>query len=186
MERSKSARYFHQYGLHYIDIGVWRDELLDPSLNMGHIHEKIDFTASVYIVFDDKVLLHKHKIHQMWLPPGGHIELDEDPNQAAMREAKEETGLDIALMGEGKSYDSQYGARDLIPPRFLNRHYFDVGQTHEHIDLVYFARAFSTEARHEVEGGEIRWFSRVELEDREFKIVEDVRQHALAALTELR
>lgn len=27
---------------------------------MAHIHEKIDFTASIYIVKDGKVLLHKH------------------------------------------------------------------------------------------------------------------------------
>ena len=152
---------------------------------MGHIHEKVDFTTSIYIVFKNKVLLHMHKKLHIWLPPGGHIELDEDPNQAALREAKEETGLEIALVGEGKSYDSQYRARDLIPPRFLNRHYFDVGQTHEHVDLVYFARTFSADARHEVEGGKIRWFSRAELENREFDIVEDVRHHALVALAEL-
>ena len=51
---------------------------------MAHIHEKIDFTASVYIVRDNRVLLHMHKKLNMWLPPGGHIELDEDPNQAAI------------------------------------------------------------------------------------------------------
>ena len=49
---------------------------------MAHIHEKIDFTTSVFIVRDGKVLLHKHKKLGIWLQPGGHIELDEDPNQA--------------------------------------------------------------------------------------------------------
>ncbi len=60
---------------------------------MAHLHEKIDFTASVYIVREGKVLLHKHKKLGIWLPPGGHIEPEEDPNQAALREAKEESGL---------------------------------------------------------------------------------------------
>jgi len=152
---------------------------------MVHIHEKIDFTASVYIVFENKILLHMHKKLNMWLPPGGHIELDEDPNEAVVREAKEETGLDVVLVGEERKYTSSFGARDLIPPRFLNRHYFDSKKTHEHIDHVYFGRAFSADARHEVAGGEIRWFSKEELEENAFDILEDVRHHALIALQEL-
>lgn len=152
---------------------------------MGHVHEKIDFTASVYIVFDGQVLLHKHKIHNIWLPPGGHIELDEDPNEAVVREAKEETGLDVELIGEGRQYDSPFGSRDLIPPRFLSRHYFDTARTHEHVDLAYFARSKSADARHEIEGGEIRWFSKEELEKNEAGIVPDVQHHALTALEAL-
>ncbi len=68
---------------------------------MAHIHEKIDFTASVYIVFKNKVLLHKHKKLGIWLQPGGHIELDEDPNEAALREAKEEA---LAAFTEPQSW----------------------------------------------------------------------------------
>ena len=34
------------------------------------------------------------------LPLGGHIELHEDPEQAALREAKEESGLEVELLGE--------------------------------------------------------------------------------------
>ena len=152
---------------------------------MMHIHEKMDFTVSVYVVFKNKVLLHKHKVLHIWLPPGGHIELDEDPNEAAVREAKEETGLDVQLIGSGHIYDSPYKARELIPPKFLNRHYFDATHTHEHVDLSYFARSKSGVVRHEVEGGEIRWFTRGEIERNEQGIVQDVRAHSLAALTEL-
>jgi len=153
---------------------------------MAHIHEKIDFTVSVYVVHENKVLLHIHKVLGIWLPPGGHIELDEDPNEAAVREAKEETGLDIELIGEAHSYDSPYNARELIPPRFLNRHFFDESHTHEHVNLCYFARSKNgADARHEVEGGEVRWFTREEIERNEEGIVPDVRVHALAALAEL-
>lgn len=154
---------------------------------MAHIHEKIDFTVSVQIVHDNKVLLHMHKKLHIWLPPGGHIELDEDPNEAALREAKEETGLDVELIGEVRSYDSPYNARELILPRFLNRHFYDKTHSHEHVDLCYFARPISdpSQARHEIEGGEIRWFTKEELERNEENIVPDVRAHALAALKEL-
>jgi len=46
---------------------------------MAHIHEKIDFTASVFVVHKNKVLLRMHDKYKMWLSVGGHIELDEDP-----------------------------------------------------------------------------------------------------------
>src|SRR3989344_131555 len=123
---------------------------------MGHLNEIMDFTVCIYIVFENMLLLHKHKKLNIWLPPGGHIELGEDPNEAAIREAKEESGLDIELLGESRSYPgSPYGSRDLIAPRFLNRHFYDTSHAHEHINLAFFARAKSADARHEVEGGEI-------------------------------
>ena len=56
---------------------------------MAHIHEKIDFTVEVFVVYQDKVLLRKHDKYGMWLSVGGHIELDEDPNETALREVKE-------------------------------------------------------------------------------------------------
>lgn len=152
---------------------------------VAHIHEKIDFTASVYIVRENKVLLLKHKLLGIWLPPGGHIELDEDPNEAVVREAKEETGLDITLVGEKRSYNSPYKARELVPPRFLSRHFFDKTGTHEHVDMAYFAHADSGTVRPEIEGGEIRWFTREEIEHNDLNIVEDVCNHALTALKTL-
>ena len=38
------------------------------------------FTATGYVVIDNSILLHFHPKVKMWLPPGGHIELNEDPN----------------------------------------------------------------------------------------------------------
>src|SRR5437870_13414328 len=55
---------------------------------MAHIHEKIDFTVAIFVVHDGKVLLVHHRRLDKWLPLGGHIELDEDPENAALREAK--------------------------------------------------------------------------------------------------
>ncbi len=135
---------------------------------MAHIHEKIDFTASVFIVREGKVLLHWHQKSKKWLQPGGHIELDEDPNQAAIREAKEETGFDVELIGVPRL--EGVDESDLVAPRFLNRHHFN--ETHEHIDLTYFARVIGgTEMS---EGGtEMRWFSRKELEDNSVGIIQE-------------
>lgn len=153
---------------------------------MAHIHEKIDFTASAFIVFDGKVVLHRHKRLGIWLQPGGHVELDEDPTQTVVREAKEETGLEVDLVGEAPVFmDTKYKARELMVPRFMNRHFFDETHTHEHIDMVYFARAKSAALVPEEGGGEVRWFTKEELEDPALDLLPDVRRYALRALEEL-
>ncbi len=40
------------------------------------------------------VLLGDHRKSGLWLPPGGHVENDEDPRQAVIREAREELGIE--------------------------------------------------------------------------------------------
>ena len=80
---------------------------------MAHIHEKIDFTVAIFVVHDGKVLLIHHRRLDKWLPLGGHIELDEDPEIAALREAKEESGLDVELIGE-RPPTTEPGTRALI------------------------------------------------------------------------
>jgi 8-oxo-dGTP pyrophosphatase MutT (NUDIX family) len=113
-----------------------RDVLLAKNF-MAHIHEKIDFTVAIFVVHDGKILLIHHRKLGKWLPLGGHIELDEDPEQAALREAKEESGLDVELLGERPPTTSP-GTRALIAPRFLDIH--RINETHEHIGLIYWAR----------------------------------------------
>ncbi len=58
---------------------------------MPHIHELIDFTVAIFIVRERKVLLILHRKLNKWLPVGGHIELDEDPEIAALRGMTEMT-----------------------------------------------------------------------------------------------
>lgn len=152
---------------------------------MPHIHEKIDFDSDIFIVNKNKVLLRKHDKYKKWLAVGGHIELDEDPNQAAVREAKEEVGLDVVLVGDTKSFSAPEDGTDLIPPRFLNRHI--INETHEHISLVYFATTKDTEI---VQGDtevseEIRWFTKDELDDPQFGVGERIRYYAKTALDEV-
>lgn len=55
------------------------------------------FTVSIYIVHKEKVLLHHHKKYNRILPLGGHIEKNELPEETCIREAKEESGLNITL-----------------------------------------------------------------------------------------
>ncbi len=149
---------------------------------MPHIHEKIDFVATVYVVNGDAVLLRFHEKYSVWAGPGGHIELDEDPNQAAIREVKEEVGLDVRLMGTPAPITEGGDYRELIPPPFLNMH--RINETHQHCDLVYFAISDTREiTQGEAEVSEdIRWMTKEEIEDPSFDCRETTRYYALAAL----
>ena len=42
------------------------------------------FVATVYVVHKGATLLHEHDRLGMWLPPGGHIDRDELPHEAAV------------------------------------------------------------------------------------------------------
>ena len=129
---------------------------------MPHIHEKIDFTVEAFVVYKDRVLLRKHDKYHKWLSVGGHIELDEDPNQAAVREVKEEVGLDVILADDLLPFKKETGEyRELIPPKFLNRH--RISDAHEHVTLTYFAAADTDEVQEPDDGeasGRCRWFAK--------------------------
>jgi 8-oxo-dGTP pyrophosphatase MutT (NUDIX family) len=94
------------------------------------------FTVAVFAVWENKVLLHRHRKLGMWLPLGGHIEENELPDEAAAREVLEETGLRVELVG--------YKREDVSDPVQLCRpagvQLDNIGPGHQHIDLIYFAR----------------------------------------------
>ncbi len=112
---------------------------------MPHIHEKIDFTTEVFVVHKGKVLLRMHDKFNLWLSVGGHIELEHDPVETAIKEVKEEVGLDIELVDTDRLGTRDFGdwTTPLIPPRFMNRH--RISDTHEHVSFVYFATTKNTE-----------------------------------------
>jgi len=129
---------------------------------MAHIHDKIDFTVAIFIVREGKVLLVLHRKLNKWLPVGGHIELDEEPETAARREALEESGYEVELLGE-RPPTTEPGTRALIAPRFMDIH--RIHETHEHIGLIYWARPKSGDlSRAEEEHHDIRWVGPEELE----------------------
>jgi 8-oxo-dGTP diphosphatase len=46
---------------------------------------------------DEVLLVHRHGAHGAgtWSPPGGHLDYGETPEQCAIREAREETGVEV-------------------------------------------------------------------------------------------
>lgn len=150
---------------------------------MPHIHEQIDFTAEVFIVYQNRVLLRKHDKYGIWLSVGGHIELDEDPNQAAVREVREEVGLAVSLHYSGVIPLTQRETyQELIPPMFLNRH--RINDNHEHISLVYFATATTDQlvlSETERSSG-CKWFTPEELDDPIYALSAEMKRYARQAL----
>lgn len=119
-------------------------------------------TSCGVILHRGKILLFWHKKLGKWLFPGGHVEPNEDPMEAVIREAKEETGLDIRIMDAGKGPRLRY-KEVFEPPRPLSiliekAHYAE--GLHVHFDFVYLAKlGDAREIRaQEDEVGEFKWF----------------------------
>lgn len=146
---------------------------------MPHIHELYDFTVSIFIVFDSKVLLVNHPRYNMWIPIGGHIELDEDPEQAVYREAKEESGLDIELISHSPNIKSS-GTKFLPNPNYLDVH--EANTPHHHIALTYFAQAKNDKSILSDEHSEMRWLSLEDLHKPEYQLSEAVIFYSTEAI----
>lgn len=94
-----------------------------------------DFTATTFVVDHAKTLLLFHRKLQMWLPPGGHIDANELPHDAAVREVLEETGLVVQL----HTATTTLGHVLVLPQPYCVL-LEDITTDHQHIDLIYFAR----------------------------------------------
>jgi 8-oxo-dGTP pyrophosphatase MutT (NUDIX family) len=108
-----------------------------------------DFTVAVFVVHRGAVLLHFHRKLGRWLPPGGHIEPNELPDEAAIREVFEETGVIATLRGEPLiDVDEPGQPRQLCRPAGIQL--AEIRPGHQHIDLVYLATGDPAEPREDV------------------------------------
>jgi 8-oxo-dGTP diphosphatase len=123
------------------------------------------FTASAIVLDDnDRALLVHHNKIGLWLYPGGHIDPNEDPAQAALREVHEETGIHAEVITE-RQFNHPAVATIAPPFTILEMDVQDkkVGP-HRHIDLVYVCRPVSADlVPQEAEVAGARWASAAEL-----------------------
>ncbi|MEN6316520.1 MAG: NUDIX domain-containing protein [Clostridiaceae bacterium] len=124
------------------------------------------FTVSIYIVHKDKVLLHLHKKAKKMLPLGGHVEVNELPEEACIREAQEESGLKINLYNrinnQLKDTCELVGEKLLINPMYTICG--EVSPEHYHVDFVYYATAQSFDTiPGDGESNSLKWYNKEDL-----------------------
>lgn len=126
------------------------------------------------------MLLHKHKKLGHWFPPGGHVEPNELPDDAAVREVLEESGVPVALIGERALPLAE--PRQLVRPRGVQLETIMPG--HEHIDMIYFARPLPHYSGGLLETDEtLGWYDAVGLTG--LTLTEEIRYWTTLALLEL-
>lgn len=156
------------------------------------------FTATAFIIdHRNRTLLLWHKRLGRWMPPGGHVEPDELPEDAAQRECKEETGLDVEIVGiaqddlfqgnpsEGRMLKAPIALLLEEIPACKERN----EPAHQHMDFLYLARPIDpnqTAVLDTDEGREMRWFTRKEVEQlsHQTEIFSNVKQYILSILEE--
>jgi 8-oxo-dGTP pyrophosphatase MutT (NUDIX family) len=154
------------------------------------------FTATAFVVQGDATLLHWHRRLQQWMPPGGHIEPNEDPIEAVLREVREETGLVCEIVSTSPYHPFSYPDQLPAPYTILVEDIPGPGEPHKHIDLIYFVRPLADATHASVDDPTLRWVTEAELSENApldvagcgvtAAIPEDVRQLALAAIDAVR
>jgi len=95
---------------------------------------KICLTAAGILIHEDRVLLVKHKKLGVWLCPGGHIEKNELPHQAAEREFWEETGVRVVAKPDLHAQKLAADASVYVPsPILSNVHWISQKNYHDRL-----------------------------------------------------
>lgn len=137
------------------------------------------FVATVYVVNDGAVALHEHEKLDMWLPPGGHLERDELPHEAAKREVREELGQSVELVAPSGELESPTARSIPCPQHFLleDINVSEEGVGHQHVDFVYYGRVEDRTidpAEDETGPGAWEWFTAQDLRQNEDLLEPDV------------
>ncbi|MGC9113051.1 NUDIX hydrolase [Acidilobus sp.] len=103
--------------------------------------------ASGVLVEGGRVLMIWHRKLGVWLYPGGHVEPNETPREAVVREFKEETGLDVEVVGPVYNLGSGEVSDEPMPMAILLETVRYPQETHLHYDLIFRVRRVGGELR---------------------------------------
>lgn len=154
------------------------------------------FTATAFIVDSRKrTLLLWHKRLGRWMPPGGHIDDNETPEDAAKRECKEETNLDVEIVGDEQTDlfgKNTHEGRMLKKPIAMLLEEIPESKernepAHQHMDFLFIAKPLDEKQATklaEAESDKMRWFTREEVAalDEEKEIFSNVKTYILSIL----
>ena len=125
---------------------MYSNQVIDPH----NTHVKVGVGA---IILDDtgRILLEKRSDNGMWGLPGGGIEPGESIRVTALREIKEETGLDIEITGLVGVYSDPQAGRIVTYP--------DNGDIRQLIDIVLIGVVVSGKMIKSSESLDLRFFN---------------------------
>lgn len=170
---------------------------------------KICLTASAHLIYQEKILLIKHKKIKKWLSPGGHVDENELPHLAAVREFLEETGLRVKVYSAYPQLANSTTDQDFFHPlpfainehwicknNYQNRLFSLKNQTNfkpdelwskgceKHLNFCYLVQLVGPlEIKPEQgESQEVAWFSLQDLQDQpRDQILPDVYKESIKA-----
>ena len=140
--------------------------------------KKIDLTVGACIVSDGKILLMHHTKLNKWLFPGGHIDPNETPDMAILREVKEETGLDLNFVNFSELSQSPEEIEKLAIPFHANLH--NVGD-HDHYCSYYLGTVDNSNFVKNHESKDLKWFDVEEIKKLE-NLLPSIKQMAILAI----
>jgi 8-oxo-dGTP pyrophosphatase MutT (NUDIX family) len=152
---------------------------------------KRHFTATAFVVQEGRTLLHWHRKLGQWMPPGGHLLENEDPVAGALREVREETGIEAELIATAARLPFASPEQLAAPYTIMIEDIADAADPHQHIDFIYFCRPLPGQtARAPHDDDVLLWVTQDQLERNEplplngtpVAVPEDVRLLALAAI----
>ena len=127
-------------------------------------------TIYVYNPVDNSFLMMDHKKLKKWLPPGGHIEENETPESAAVRECLEETGINIEILGKTEAFEGS-----MKRPLGIQLNVIVQGE-HEHLDILYLASPTDKKiAINYLEATNVSWIAIDEILDKDFNTFPSVK-----------
>lgn len=150
------------------------------------------FTATAFVTdSQNRVLLLWHKRLQRWMPPGGHVDENETPEDCAKRECKEETGLDVEIIGADQPNLFEHGEKEgrmLKKPFAMLLENIPASESrsepaHEHMDFLFVARPLNESQALVIakeEADHLHWFTKEEVANLgDDEIFKNVRQYIL-------
>ncbi len=149
------------------------------------------FTASAFVLNGDRVLLVNHRKHHVWIYPGGHVEPNETPDEACLREVFEETGVHCRIVSPRDETLGEPGVVEVLHVPWMvlcERIPAGIEPEHCHIDFAYVCEPLPGEGTHlaedtrETEG--IGWFTLEEMRD--LTLFPDFRRQVTRLLAERR
>ncbi len=141
---------------------------------------KYEFVVNVFVFNKDGTAMafvkrEKKPFVGFYLPPGGHIEEGEHPIKAAIREVKEETGLDVEIIDFRPGIPLVLDASTVRIPSPLHVQIEYIDKNHKHVDFIFVAETVESDRIPEELQKNVKWLHFNEIRNNKMpKNVKDV------------